>query len=474
VSSKLEKNRRVEQMKNKRNKILVMIPLYFILIIGFFCLFSRNMNIAYAVVSNNSVELSSEVYLDTKENMKNAQKTLILINDPNFISGFEQAVKGDYEGALAKFQVVLNDNPNNGDLHFIIGMIYYELDKMDELINAFNNAVKYGGVVLDEFGSEFYSYFAIAYLDKEEYLQAVNLSRKAISLDSKNYYPYYIAGLILNRLGQETVAISNFEKSIELEPDFYRAYNNLGVSYQHLEEFDKAKESYEKAIELVEEADVVYHKAHMNLGNTYSDLGQYEKALLFYKKGAELQPGDANVYYNPGNAYRKLNKHELAIDSYEKAIELDPNHDKAFNNLGIVYYNMGDYEKALELYEKAFEINPKNETAQDNVADIYVKLGEYDKGITMLKDIIEKKPVNVEARYSLAMAYCNLDKADEALEEFYKIIAIDPEHIKTNHSLAILNAELGNREEAILYRDKAIELGVDFDEGHLEMIDNLK
>lgn len=458
-------------MRKREDKSLIIVVVCFAFNIGLFSLFLGNLNTAHAVTDNKRGALLSQ---DSPYTFEQIKKTLKLIANPLFISGYKNIFERDFKEALIKFQEILDKNPGDGDLYFIIGMIYYELNEIEEAINALNNALEYEGVMLHDFGSEFYGHFAMLHLLNEEYLKAVDLSKKAISLDPKNPFPHYIAGLAFNNLDKGEIAIPNFEKSIALKPDFYRAYNNLGISYQNLGQLDEAKESYEKAIELVEEADVTYYKAHMNLGNVYRDMGQYEKSAAIFENRIEMQPDDADIHYNLGFTYRKMSEYELAINSYEKTIELDYNYDKAFNNLGVVYYHMGNYDKALELYEKAFEINPGNEIARSNIADIYVELGEYDKAIAIFEGMTEENPANIEARYSLAMAYCNLDKADEALEEFYKIIAIDSEHINTNHSLAILNAELGNQEEATFYRDKAIELGVDFDEENLEMINNLR
>lgn len=476
-------------MRKREDKSLIMIVAYFAFSIGLFSLFLGNLNTAHAVTDNKrsaAVTDNKRSALFSQDSPYTFEQTIKIIKfvvDPLFRDGYEDFFERDFEGALSKFQEMLDKNPGDGDLYFIIGMIYYELDKIEEAINALNNALEYGGVMLNDFGPEFYGHFAMLHLLNEEYLKAVDLSKKAISLDLKNPYSYYVAGLAFNQLDEEEMAITNFEKSIELKPDFYRAYNNLGVSYDDLEQIDRAKESYEKAIELAEEADADYYKAHMNLAGIYRLMGRddqdgqddhYEKALLLCKKAIEMGVGGPDAYYNLGNHYGDLGEYQLAIEAYGKALKLEPNHYRTLSALGFEYREMGDYEKAIELHKKAIEINPKGEWARYCLSRDYSQSGQYEQEIVILNDILGDYPNNVRSRYSLAMAYCNLDMADEALEEFYKIIAIDPNHINTNHSLSILNAELGNREEAIFYRGKAIELGADFDKEDLEMIDNSK
>jgi tetratricopeptide (TPR) repeat protein len=50
-----------------------------------------------------------------------------------------------------------------------------------------------------------------------------------------------------------------YEKAIEINPDNYETYNNMGGAYVGLSEFEKAIEAFKKAIEIEPDFAVFYY-----------------------------------------------------------------------------------------------------------------------------------------------------------------------------------------------------------------------
>ena len=113
-----------------------------------------------------------------------------------------------------------------------------------------------------------------------------------------------------------------------------------------------------------------------NIGLVYYSLGDYEKALEWYEKALAIQekvlgadhPVTAATYNNIGLVYYSLGEHEKALEWYEKALAIrekvlgagHPSTATTYNNIAGVYYSLGDYEKALEWLEKALAIQKKH------------------------------------------------------------------------------------------------------------------
>merc|ERR1711991_325923 len=129
--------------------------------------------------------------------------------------------------------------------------------------------------------------------------------------------------------------------------------------------FKKALEIGEKC--LVEFADVddelKFAQTYNNLGIVYKSLGEYEKAITYFDKDLQITKdklGENHVdvaasYNNLGNVYKSLGEYQKAITYYDKALQkykdqLGENHvdvAMSYNNLGIVYKSLGEYEKAI-------------------------------------------------------------------------------------------------------------------------------
>ncbi|MDR0461165.1 MAG: tetratricopeptide repeat protein, partial [Nitrososphaerota archaeon] len=169
-------------------------------------------------------------------------------------------------------------------------------------------------------------------------------------------------------LGKYSKALANYNKAIELKPDYADSYFNRGYFYQTLEKYSKALTDYDKAIELKPD----YADAYNNRGSAYLTLGKYSKALTDYNKVIKLNPNDAMVYRARANLHDILNKKESAEKDREKAD---------------VLYKMQGYDKKLSLYVEETEIkNTETKPSDEN------------KELKKLMGIIEKYEIDKESK----------------------------------------------------------------------------
>jgi tetratricopeptide (TPR) repeat protein len=103
--------------------------------------------------------------------------------------------------------------------------------------------------------------------------------------------------------------------------DFAMVSTNLG-------ETQKALEEYQKVIDEFSDSDSL-KVAWNNKGLTFAILENYEEAIICYEKALEYDPTLKEAYYNKGRAFSFLERFPEAIESYEKAIELDENYEEA-------------------------------------------------------------------------------------------------------------------------------------------------
>src|SRR4030042_2298143 len=102
---------------------------------------------------------------------------------------------------------------------------------------------------------------------------------------------YFNLGVDFYRQREISKAIQAYQKVIELDPTYVEAYNNLGIIYQDIGDFDKALEAYQKAIE-------------------------------YYQKALNVNPLHGETHYNIGLLYEQLKNFNLAISHYQKFIRL--------------------------------------------------------------------------------------------------------------------------------------------------------
>ena len=194
-------------------------------------------------------------------------------------------------------------------------------------------------------------------------IKAIEYLNNAIKLQPNHANVYNNRGIAYASLGQYQLAIDDYNKAIRLEPDHASAYNNRGNAYANLGQHQQAIDDFNHVLRL----EPNHASAYNNRGIAYFKLGQYKRAIVDYNKALRLEPDHANAYNNRGNAYFKLGQYKLAIDDYNKAIQLKPD-DVAYYNRGNAYFSQGNKKLGCRDAKKACKLGTCKalEWAKDN------------------------------------------------------------------------------------------------------------
>ena len=94
-------------------------------------------------------------------------------------------------------------------------------------------------------------------------------------------------------------------------------------------------------------------EAFNNRGLAYHELKQYDKAIQDYSQAIKLDPAQVNAYNNRGNSYYERNEYQLALADFNQSLQRKPDYAKAHLNRGLVYYQMGNTDQACVDFQNA-------------------------------------------------------------------------------------------------------------------------
>ena len=125
------------------------------------------------------------------------------------------------------------------------------------------------------------------------------------------------------------IAISQYKKLIDINPNLALVYYNLGLIYEQLEETEVAKKNYKKSVKV----DPLFFHSYNNLGILFQKQGEKEKAIDNFKKVIEINSRYINAYNNLGLVYSSLGHYKEAVNSFIKTLELEKNNSPAKKSL---------------------------------------------------------------------------------------------------------------------------------------------
>lgn len=139
--------------------------------------------------------------------------------------------KDNDEKALESFKQALSLDPDLAEAHFRIGLTYDALGDEQQAEEFYKKAVaaykKFFAKEENEKDAEAHYNLAQTYAGLHLYSEAVREYRQATKLKQDDADIYYDLGLALTRLAQYDEAVAAFEKSLEIDPENYRAEDGL-------------------------------------------------------------------------------------------------------------------------------------------------------------------------------------------------------------------------------------------------------
>jgi len=196
----------------------------------------------------------------------------------------------------------------------------------------------------------------------------------------------------LDELIEQTAGlVRRFPKAAQL-------HNILSVAYNAAGDYHDAVTSAEQAIRIQPD----YAKAFLNLGNALANLGEQHEALNSYRQAALIAPDLAEAHNNLGAYLVRLSRHEEAVASFNMALEINPDYIKAYNNLGCALIELGRSEDAIVSLNAAIALNPDYAEAHNNLGGALLDVGRKQEAIASFTRAIEINPYYTESYRQLA------------------------------------------------------------------------
>ncbi len=258
----------------------------------------------------------------------------------------------------------------------------------------------------------------------------------------------YNSALEKTNNGDLPTAISEYQKAIKMYPYFIEAYNNMGEIYSIMGKSELAISIYNKALDIEKNFKIL-----LNLGVEYYNSGNYNAALTYFLESIKQKPDFHEGNYYTGLSFYNLRKYSKAETYLRNVVAVDRLHLKANYMLSHIYYDKKEYQLALNCLDAIWDIADDKSFINKYYGFCCFHVGRYNDAVKYLKEAVSFHPEYEKFKsYLETLTYehkirevGDIDTAIKALEEMMMKNAM---HLKDVTRLSMLYIFKGENRKA--------------------------
>jgi predicted O-linked N-acetylglucosamine transferase (SPINDLY family) len=253
--------------------------------------------------------------------------------DDLLLLGARRSEQGDFQGALALCDMVLQREPERSDI----------------LAMAADLSLKAG--LLDK---------ALGYL-----MRCLERNRSSEEI-------IFLLGMVENALGRRQSAASRFVEVLALCPDHIEAMRMLADTLHDSGDAEGAETFYRRLlIETPDNAEVL-----INYGALLQDMHRLDEAENLLQRAVQLAPESSQAHNNLGAVFLAGGRHVEALERFDRAVECAPQLPGPRINLGDALMALKRYAEAAASFQDALELGAEDHRVSKNLGDALLETGD--------------------------------------------------------------------------------------------------
>ncbi len=245
--------------------------------------------------------------------------------------------RGDFAGAIAAYDALLEEEPARADLWHLKGMAEHQSGRLDQARTSAGRAIAAGGEK-----PPFLLLEGRVLHDRGDLEEAERRFARLAALRPEWAPAHLELGSVRMDRGRTAEALESFRAAVSADPNHVRAWNNLAVALLTLERVEEARRAFNHTLTL----DPGYALAHFNLARIHARGTDVRKALEHATAAVSSDPRNAEAHLLVGDLKRRQRDLPGALAAYTAAIQADPAHVTARSAQVEVLAEVGRYVEA--------------------------------------------------------------------------------------------------------------------------------
>lgn len=261
-------------------------------------------------------------------------------------------------------------------------------------------------------------------------------------------------GVAYSRLGQRKLALDDYNRAVQLFPEYAPVYNNRGTTLLALGLSQEALKDFDRAIALAPG----YAAAYNNRAAAMLQLGQPGNAVRDYTRAVTLMPQSAAPLTGRGRALLDLRRPHAAMRDFARAIAADPRSGPAYRARAEAAMAVERYGDAIEDLSRAIAFDPNSAPLHVQRGHAYLLADNAGAAIRDFSRALEIEPRLARALAGRGLAHGKVGAYEEAEADLARAIEFDPRSAESFAFRAWLNAQNGQPDIGMREIEKALRI----------------
>ncbi|MCE7027665.1 tetratricopeptide repeat protein [Jiella avicenniae] len=267
----------------------------------------------------------------------------------------------------------------------------------------------------------------------------------------------YVLGQAINRGDGRDVALLYFQLARALSPRSPALLTALAGIAEQANQLDLAISYYKE----IPENSAFRRTADLQIGLDLWYAEKKDEAKRHLERAVRDYPDDVRAHTALADVLSADKQYAEAAGALDKAVELAKADDAENWNLyyqrGIAYERQKMWDKAEPDFKKALELSPDQPQVLNYLGYSWVDMNRHlDEGLGMIKRAVDLRPNDGYIIDSLGWAYYRLGRYDDAVEQLERAVLITPMDPTINDHLGDAYWQVGRKREAKFQWERAL------------------
>ena len=206
-------------------------------------------------------------------------------------------------------------------------------------------------------------------------------------------------------------------KALALDPMLAEAHTSLGlIRFQYDWDWKGAEEEFNEALRI----NPSYAPAHHFFADYLKAMGRFDEALVEIGKARELDPLNLAINTGVGHVLYLSKRYDRSIEQYKKAVDLDPNFTLTHIWFGRPYLEKGMYTEAISELRTAVKLSGEGTLALAMLGHGLASAGKKEDAQKILDQLVERSKTRYVPSYWVAVVYNGFKDTEQVLKWLHR------------------------------------------------------